>query len=76
MCLTPGGLYGVRESGLGWERFKPIAVQKSAEDILGRGNEPRIKRGGLTLPKVRTVPVKAGLNERVSKADDDQAYSV
>jgi hypothetical protein len=39
--LTPGGLYGVPpRGGLGAERSKPIAVQKSAEGIVGGGHEP------------------------------------
>ena len=38
--LTPGGLHRVPETGLGEPRGDLSAVQKSAEGIVGGGNEP------------------------------------
>lgn len=63
--LTPGGLRRVPVTGLGKPQGGPSAAQKSADGIVGGGNEPA-KVGGLTPLKARTVPVK-GLKAVASK---------
>jgi len=62
--LTSGDLHRVPEPGLRESRGPPTAVQKSAEGIVGGGNEPEAARGEPRRPHPTEGPNGAPARRR------------